>query len=170
MSHYNYIIWFTCFLCISYSEDYSWSWMVWACDGLEQGLASQPEIETEFWWWKHQILATRLVVSDKGPAPSALQNRISTKMESSEANKVFIKREKSTVCIDRHTGRLRGTVPELCPCGGLNHLHEAFLPVFLWPVTLICLVHSPYLVYLRILPCVHARLLAKMDPTAKAYG
>ena len=55
--------------------------------------------------------------------------------------------------MDRHTGRLRGTVPELHPCGGLNHLYETFLLVFLWLVILICLVHSPYLVYLRILPC-----------------
>ena len=104
-------------------------------------------------WRKHQILATRLVVSDKGPVPSALQKIISTKMESSEANKVFVKRKKSPVCMDRHTGRLRGTVPELHPCGILNHLYETFLLVFLWPVILICLVHSPYLVYLRILPC-----------------
>ena len=94
MSHYNYIIWLTCFLYISYSKDYSWSWMVWACDGLEQGLASQPEIETEFWWWKHQILATRLVVSDKGPAPSALQERVPTKTESSEVSNAFIRRNR----------------------------------------------------------------------------
>ena len=42
---------------------------------------------------KHQILATRTVVSDKGPGPSALQKRFSTKTESSEASKAFIKGE-----------------------------------------------------------------------------
>ena len=31
------------------------------------------------------------MVSDKGPGPLALQKRISTKIESSEASKVFIK-------------------------------------------------------------------------------
>ena len=55
------------------------------------------------WQWKHQILATRLVVSDKSSGPSALQKRISTKMESSEATKVFIWRKKSTVHVNRHT-------------------------------------------------------------------
>ena len=35
---------------------------------------------------------------------------------------------------------------------------------------LICLVHSPYLVHLRILPDVCMHLLAKMALTTKAYG
>ena len=43
---------------------------------------------------KHQILATRSVVNDKGPGPSALQKRISTKTESSDVSKVFIKRKR----------------------------------------------------------------------------
>ena len=64
---------------------------------------------------------------------------------------IFIKRKKSIVCVDRHTGRLRGRVPELCPHGSLNHLYGAFLPVFLWPNFLICLDHSPYLAYVMIL-------------------
>ena len=34
------------------------------------------------------------MVGDKGPDPSALQKRISTKTESTEASKVFIRREK----------------------------------------------------------------------------
>ena len=45
------------------------------------------------------------------------------------------------------------------PCGGLNHLCVAFLPGFLWPVILLCLVLSPYLVYLRVLPCVRTYAL-----------
>ena len=52
----------------------------------------------------NQILATILVVIDNGLGPSALQKRISTKMESSEASKVFIKKKKSIVCVDRHMG------------------------------------------------------------------
>ena len=30
-------------------------------------------------------------------------------------------------------------------CGSLNHVYGLFLPVFLWPIILIYLVHSPYL-------------------------
>ena len=59
---------------------------------------------------------------------------------------------------------------ESLPCGSLNHFHGAFLPGFLWPIILLCLVLSPYLVYLRILPCVCAHLLAKMDSSEEAYG
>jgi len=44
--------------------------------------------------WKHGILATGPGVIDKGPGPSALQKRISTKTKSSEASKVFIKRKR----------------------------------------------------------------------------
>ena len=68
--------------------------MASACNGLEQGLGSQPEIETRVWRWKYQILAPRSVVSDKGPGPLALQKIISIKIESGEISKVFIKREK----------------------------------------------------------------------------
>ena len=43
-------------------------------------------------------------------------------------------------------------------------------PCFLWLIILICLAHSPYFLYLRILPCVRTHLLAKVDPTKKASG
>ena len=59
---------------------------------------------------------------------------------------------------------------ESCPRGSLNHLYEAFLPGFLWPIILHCLVLSPYLVYLRVLPCVRTHLLAKVDSSKEAYG
>ena len=65
---------------------------------LEWGLDSQAEVEAGSRQWKHWILATRPVVSDKGPGPSALQKRISTKMESSEASKVFIRRKEYSTC------------------------------------------------------------------------
>ena len=44
------------------------------------------------------MVAIRPVVSDKGPGPSALQERIPTKRDSSEASELFIKREKVTTC------------------------------------------------------------------------
>ena len=47
---------------------------------------SEPEIKVRSRQWEHQILATRPVVSGKGPGPLALQKRIPTKMESSEIN------------------------------------------------------------------------------------
>ena len=62
----------------------------------------------------------------------------------------------------------RGRVPELNPPSSLCHLFGVFLPVFLWPIILMCLVHSSYLVYLRILPCMCTHLLAKMGSTT--YG
>ena len=54
--------------------------------------------------------------SEKAPGSLALQKRISTKTESSKACKVFIWRKKSIVRVDRHTGSLRGRVPELLSC------------------------------------------------------
>ena len=63
---------------------------------------------------------TRPLVSDGGPGPSALQRRISTKVESSELSKEFIKRKKRTVLVDRHTGRLRGRAPESRPHGSFK--------------------------------------------------
>ena len=56
------------------------------------------------------------------------------------------------------------------PHGSLNYFYGAFLPGFLWPVILICLVQSPDLVYLRNLPCMPTHLLDMMDSTKEAYG
>ena len=39
-----------------------------------------------------------------------------------------------------------------------------------WPVILICLVLSPYLVCLRLLPCVYMLLLANMGYSEEACG
>ena len=41
---------------------------------------------------------------------------------------------------------------------------------FLWPVIFLCLVLSPYLVYLRVLPYGCAHLLAKMDFSEEGFG
>ena len=143
-------------------------WPPSACSGLEQGLGSQPENGPRSQRWKRQILATRPVDSDQGPGPSPLQKRIPTKVESSETSKVFIKRKTSTVRVDRHLGRLR--VPELHPRGSLNYFYGVFLMGFPLTNHLICLVHSPHLIDLRIFPCVCTHLLAKMDFTEKVYG
>ena len=44
---------------------------------------------------------------------SCVEMNFYIEMESSEASKVFIRMKKSTVCVNRHMGRLRGRVPEL---------------------------------------------------------
>ena len=54
-------------------------------------------------------------------------------------------------------------------CGGLNHFYGTFLPVFLWPIILICLVQSPHLVYLRVFPHIRRHLSAKMDSSKEAF-
>ena len=59
---------------------------------------------------------------------------------------------------------------ELCPRGSLNHLHGAFLPGFLWPIILLCLVLSLFLIYLGVLPRVGVYVLAKMDSSEEAHG
>ena len=141
-------------------------WPLSACSGLGQGLGSQPENGPWSEQWKQQLLATRPVDSDEGPGPLAWQNRIPTKVESSETSKVFIKRKK-VVCVDRHTGRLG--VPALHPRGSLNYVYGVFQMGFPLTSRLICLVHSPHLVDLRILPCVHMCLLTKTDFTEKVY-
>ena len=94
------------------------------------------------------------------------------KMEGSEVLfiylKIYIKRKKRIVNVDKHMSRFRGRVPELHSWGNLNHLYRAFLPVLLWSIIFICLVHSPYLVYHRIFPCVRTPLLARMNFMGKA--
>ena len=63
-----------------------------------------------------------------------------------------------------------GSERELRPQGSLNHFYGAFLLGFLWPMILVCLVLSPCLVYLSILPRMRAHLLVKMDSSEEAYG
>ena len=64
------------------------------------------------------------------PDPSSLQKRISTKTESSEASKVFVKRKKSMIHGDKHMDRLRGKIPELSPRGSLNNYVREFFSDF----------------------------------------
>ena len=90
--------------------------------------------------------------------------------KSNEPNKVFIKRGKKVKYLWIATQVDSKSVAESSPRGSLNYVYVVFLLGFLWPIILICLVHSPHLVYLRILPCVCMHVLAKMNSTTKAYG
>ena len=69
-----------------------WSRVALASNVLEQGFGSR-DIVAGSQWWKHQILATGQGISDKC-GPSALQKRISIKLEGIEESKVFIKRKR----------------------------------------------------------------------------
>ena len=64
--------------------------------------------------------------------------------------------------MERHTGGLRESCPRESLLWGIS--------AGLWPIILICLILSLYLVYLRISPRVRAHLLAKMGSTEEAYG
>ena len=46
----------------------------------------------------------------------------------------------------------------------------ALLPGFLWPIILICLVLSLYLVYLRLIPYVHMHLSTKIYSSEEIQG
>ena len=76
----------------------------------------------------------------------------------------------STVPVDRHTHGLRERGIESHPWDSLIYCYGAFLWGFLWPIIVIFLALSLYLVYLRILPCMFVHLLAKMNSSEEAYG
>ena len=102
------------------------------------------------------------MVSDKGPGFRLCRKEFPQRQN--VVKQVFTKRKKSTVSMDRHKGRLRERIPESFPCSGLSYFYGIFLPSFLWTIILTCRVHSSYLVYLRILPCVCIHLSAKILP------
>ena len=129
---------------------------------LEAWLGFPAKDWAESQWWKHQILDSRPVVSDKGPGFQLCRKEFPQRQN--VVKQVFTKRKKSTVSMDRHKGRLRERIPESFPCSGLSYFYGIFLPGFLWTIILTCRVHSSYLVYLRILPCVCTHLSAKILP------
>ena len=104
-----------------------WSRVASACSGLERALSSQPETEARPQQWEHQTLTTRPVVSDKSPGPSALQERTSTKMESSKAKSVCLEEKQYIVCGHTH-GWIQRERTEFYSCGNLNY----FYGVCLW--------------------------------------
>ena len=148
-----------------------WSLVALACSGSKQGLGSHPGTEVRSQQWEHQILVTG---PHKGLGLSALQKKIPTKMESSEKSKVFITRKKSPVHVAIHTGGQthKWVQRELLslPLWWPELLLWGVSSTFSWLVILTCLVQSPYLVYLRILPCVCTYHLVKMDFTKEVYG
>ena len=92
-------------------------------------------------------------------------------MQSSEASKKYLLRGKKGQYqwIDTWVDSESKRVAESYPHCGLNYFYGALLLSFLWSIILICLIYSLYLVYLRILRCVHTHLLAKMESTERAY-
>ena len=109
---------------------------------LGAGLGSLAWAWAGSWGWKPQPPATRPEVSDESPGPSALQIGISAKTESSEPRKVFSERKKvQYVWIDNR--RTQKESPCVAPALQFELLYGVFLPSFLWPIFLICLVHSP---------------------------
>ena len=120
--------------------------------------------------WEHQILVTRPVFSDKGPGPLALQKRIPQRWKVVKQMR-YLLRGKRIQCMWIETLADLGKewVTESHPFDGLNFFYGVFLLGFLWPI-LICLAHSPYLVYIRILLYEYTHLLAKMDFAKKVAG
>ena len=74
------------------------------------------------------------------------------------------------MCIDTQTDSGRERIAELHPWSNLYYFYGVSLLYFLWPIILICLVHSSYLLYLMVFSCIHMHVLAKMDFSGKVYG
>ena len=70
-----------------------WWWVAKACNSLNQGFSSGPEIEVRPLQWDHWILATRPVTSDKALPIDFVEMNFHKEMESSENNQVFIRRK-----------------------------------------------------------------------------
>ena len=75
-------------------------------DMISGGLGSQPEMEAGSRQWKHQILALRPVVSDKGLA-LWLCRESPQRWKVVKQVKYSLSEKKSIVYVDRHMGRLR---------------------------------------------------------------
>ena len=88
------------------------------------------------------------------PWPFSFAEKNLTKRESNETSRVFIKRENvQYMWMDTQADSGRERVAKSHPHGSLNCCYWVFLLGFLRPTILICVVHSPYLIYLGILPC-----------------
>ena len=127
--------------------------MASVCNGLERGLDSQPEIGLDC-----SGESTRSQPLDQCSVTRALALWLCRK-EFPQRRKVvkqgkYLSRgeKKCSMCGWTHKQTQRES-PWVTPLWHFE-FYGAFLPSFLWPLILICLVHSPSLVYLRILPCV----------------
>lgn len=123
--------------------------MASTCSGLKQGFSSRSGIEVRP--CQRELNPSHAISGQwQGPGPLALQKWIPTKTESSETSEVFSRRKwEWYVCIDTQVGSETVT-----PAGSLNHIYGALLQGFFWSIILICVVLSPFVVYLMILPCV----------------
>ena len=135
-----------------------WSQVASACSGWKQGFGSWSVTEVRSWQWEHRILATRPVVSDKALAPWLCRNEFPQrwKVVKQVRKQVFIRKKR--VCVDRYMGRLRERV---APSWQFESRLWGISSVFPLANHFDLPVQSPYLVYLRIFPCVHMHLLAK---------
>ena len=130
-----------------------WSWEASACSSLKWGLVFPPETEAKPRLWEHQILTARPVVSDEALALWLFRKEFPQRRKTVKQVKCLLGGgKKSRVRVDRHIGGLRDRVAPLW-CD-LNHFCGAFLPGFLWPIVLLCLVLRSYLIFLRVLACV----------------
>ena len=142
--------------------------MVLTSGGLKQAFGSWPDIEVKLQQWEHQILATRPLVSDNALALQLCREEFPQRREVVKQVKYVLGgKEEYSMCgqTQGQAQRKSGTLMGVC----ITYMGHFFL-VFLWPNILICLVHSPYIVHLRILPCVHTHLLAKMVSLEEVCG
>lgn len=110
------------------------------------------------------------MVSDKGPSPLFAEKNSHKDGKVMNQIKYLLRGKKvRKILVDSHTGGLQECCWvesswqfELHLCGISSGFPLANHSG--------CLVHSPYLVYHRILPCVHMHLLAKMDLIERHMG
>ena len=158
-------------LCLSFHWSFlrcaeGWPRVALACSGLKQGFGSWPEIEVGFLSVREPNPSDKISGQWPDLAHHLWRKEFPQRQEVVKQEKL-IRRKKSTVWwIDTWMD----SEEELCPRGSLNHFLGAFVLSFLWPIILLCLVLSQYLVNLRILPCVCTHLLVKADSTERPMG
>ena len=120
-----------------------WPRVASACSGLKLGLCSRPVTEVGSRQWEPRIVATRPAASDIPWPYGFAEKEFPQRRKVVKQGKYLLgEKEARYVRIDTQAGSER----ESRPRGRLNHLYGAFLPGFLWPLILICLVLSSYLV------------------------
>ena len=129
-------------------------------------LVPQPEIEVRLWQRECWILGTRPpgpVASDKTWPVGFVELNSYKEMECSETSEVFIRRESV------HVNRLIWVdLESVVPLG--VWIIWGVSSGFLWPIILLCLVLSLYLVYLRILSRVHCISLPRWILAKRPMG
>ena len=148
------------------TERLNWIDLQW----LEAGFGFPAREWAGSWWWKHQVLAVRPVVSDKDSELRLYRKEFPQRQKVVMQVKCLLGgKGVQYMWIGTWSDPGGGSLSHAC--GSLNYFCGIFLLGFRWPIILICLVCNPYLMYLRItLPGVCMHLLDKMDFTEKAYG